>query len=174
MKRFVIPAAFFILPFFICGQVLPPDVYPQGYFRNPGKDASSFIQLNDGSGLKRYYRTGDVVMRDPEGDLLYIGRLDNQVQIQGFRVEMGEIEAIARTYPGIGQLAAVAIPNDVGNMQVILVLENFKNENDAVRDFLKEKLPNYMWPSKILNINELPKTLGGKIDRKSIMEFAKL
>ena len=78
----------------------------EGYFKNPEKTASSFIQLKRLHGDLRFYRTGDMVMHDPEGDLLYIGRSDNQVQIQGFRVELGEIESHARKFPNVGQLAS--------------------------------------------------------------------
>jgi D-alanine--poly(phosphoribitol) ligase subunit 1 len=144
----------------------------EGYFNNPGKTASSFLQLNSPTGDLRYYRTGDIVMRDPEGELLYIGRVDNQVQIQGFRVEMGEIESHARNFPNAGQLAAIAVPNDLGNMQVYLVMENFNASVDDLKEFLKDKLPSYMWPARIISVAEFPKTVGGKIDRKALSEFA--
>ena len=112
-------------------------------------------------------------MRDPDGDLLYIGRVDNQVQIQGFRVELGEIESNARKFPDSGQLAAIALPNDVGNMQVFLIIENFKGKAEEMKEFLKEKLPSYMWPVKIISISEFPKTVGGKIDRKALSGYIK-
>ncbi len=145
----------------------------EGYFNNPGKTASAFILFNSAQGDMKYYRTGDMVMRDPDGDLLYIGRVDNQVQIQGFRVEMGEIESHARQYPGAGQLAAIALPNDVGNLQVYLIMENFSGQVEALKEYLKEKLPSYMWPAKIICVTEFPKTVGGKIDRKALSAFIK-
>jgi len=110
-------------------------------------------------------------MRDPDGDLLYIGRTDNQVQIQGFRVEMGEIEAHARKFDNIGQLAAIAIPNDLGNMQIYLIVEKFSGAVELLKEFLKDKIPSYMWPSKIISVAEFPKTVGGKIDRKALSGF---
>ncbi len=144
-----------------------------GYFNNPEKTDISFIRFSTPHGPRKFYRTGDMVMRDPDGDLLYIGRVDNQVQIQGFRVEMGEIESHARTFPDAGQLAAIALPNDVGNMQVYLIMENFTGSVEELKEFLKDKLPSYMWPSKIISVTEFPKTVGGKIDRKALIEFIK-
>jgi len=144
-----------------------------GYFKNPGKTNSAFIAIKTVHGDLKYYRTGDMVMRDPDGDLLYIGRVDNQVQIQGFRVELGEIESNARKFPGSGQLAAIALPSDVGNMQIFLIMENFNGQPEEMREFLKEKLPSYMWPVKIISISEFPKTVGGKIDRKALSGYIK-
>jgi amino acid adenylation domain-containing protein len=144
-----------------------------GYYKNQEKTNSAFIYFNTAKGSLRFYRTGDLVMRDQDGDLLYIGRVDNQVQIQGFRVEMGEIESNARKFPNSGQLAAIAIPNDVGNMQVYIIIENFKRPVEEMREFLKDKLPSYMWPAKIISVAEFPKTVGGKIDRKALSEFIK-
>jgi D-alanine--poly(phosphoribitol) ligase subunit 1 len=145
----------------------------EGYYNNQVKTASAFIQYTVAHESLKFYKTGDMVMRDPDGDILYIGRIDNQVQIQGFRVEMGEIESHARKFPNTGQLAAVAIPNDVGNMQVYLIMENFSGPVEELKEYLRDKLPSYMWPSKIILVTEFPKTVGGKIDRKALSEFIK-
>ena len=107
-------------------------------------------------------------MRDTEGDIMYIGRIDNQVQIQGFRVEMGEIEYHARNFHGTGQVIAIALPNEMGNMQVYLFLENFPYDTDEIKEYLRNKLPAYMWPAKIITVPEFPKTIGGKTDRKAL------
>jgi D-alanine--poly(phosphoribitol) ligase subunit 1 len=144
-----------------------------GYFKNQEKTETSFLRVKTPHGHLIYYRTGDMVMRDPDGDLLYIGRVDNQVQIQGFRVEMGEIESHARKFPNSGQLAAIALPNDVGNIQVYLIMEGFNGSVDAVKEFLKDRLPSYMWPNRIITLAEFPKTVGGKIDRKALADFIK-
>jgi acyl-coenzyme A synthetase/AMP-(fatty) acid ligase len=143
----------------------------EGYYNNQVKTDSAFIEITTKQGILKLYRTGDMVMRDPDGDLLYIGRADNQVQIQGFRVEMGEIESHARKFDNIGQLAAIAIPNDLGNMQIYLIVEKFSGTVELLKEFLKDKIPSYMWPSKIISVAEFPKTGGGKIDRKALSGF---
>lgn len=139
-----------------------------GYYHDDEKTAASFFEVFTSMGERTYYRTGDMVMRDADGDIMYIGRIDNQVQIQGFRVEMGEIEFHARNFPGVGQVAAIPQPNEVGNMQIFLLLENCSVKPEELREYLRSKVPAYMWPARIIPVPEFPKTVGGKIDRKAL------
>jgi acyl-coenzyme A synthetase/AMP-(fatty) acid ligase len=140
-----------------------------GYLNNPEQTGKAYVSLDDGDGERIYYRTGDQVILDNEGDLLYVGRIDNQVQIQGFRVELGEIEYHAGNFPGAGKVIAISQPNEVGNMMVYLFLENFRGSVDELKDWLVRKLPAYMLPGKIIILDSFPVNTHEKIDRQALI-----
>ncbi|MEL6440609.1 MAG: amino acid adenylation domain-containing protein [Cyanobacteria bacterium J06621_8] len=110
----------------------------------------------------RIYKTGDRVRQLPNGNLEYLGRLDNQVKIRGFRIELGEIEAILNRHPNIK--ASVAVVNGDRLIAYIIVSETEGN----FRQFLADKLPSYMIPAYIIQLESFPLTPNGKIDRKAL------
>ncbi len=119
----------------------------------------------------KLYKTGDLARYLPDGNIEYLGRIDNQVKIRGFRIELGEIEAVLRQHedvqascvivredtPGDQRLVAYIVPQP----QVIPTLS-------ILRSFLKEKLPNHMVPSAIIILESLPLTVNGKIDLRAL------
>ncbi len=119
------------------------------------------------------YRSGDAVEIDPNGQILFRGRIDDQVKVRGFRVELGEIEAKLCEAAGIAQ-AAVVLRNDDGNEQLTaFVVPSFENEVDAklLRSRLREVLPPYMVPSRFEFVLALPTLASGKIDRKALKQI---
>lgn len=142
------------------GQVTP------GYVNNAERNRSAFI-TRDG---RRYYKTGDVCYLDDDNDLFYCGRADHQVKIQGFRIELSEIEVVARDLFALNT-AAVVYQNALGVPQLGLFLEKYAGEVDSVRTSLEEKLPYYMIPSSIRVIDHLPYNTSGKIDRVSLVKL---
>jgi non-ribosomal peptide synthetase component F len=133
-----------------------------GYL-DPEKSKPVFFDLNG----VRHYRTGDIAYRRTDGNFIYCGRLDHQVKIQGFRVELGEIEHHART---VYACNAVAIPvtNAQGMSQIDIVLEKETTNKDTIIAGLKDRLPSYMVPTDVHFITPFPLNVNGKIDRKAL------
>jgi D-alanine--poly(phosphoribitol) ligase subunit 1 len=147
--------------FFICsGQVTP------GYINNEELNRSAFMVWNG----RRYYKTGDVCYLDEDSDLYYCGRADHQVKIQGFRIELSEIEVVARELFALNT-AAVVYKNALGVPQLGLFLERYSGEVERVKTSLESKLPYYMIPSSIQVIENLPYNNSGKIDRVSLVKL---
>jgi non-ribosomal peptide synthetase component E (peptide arylation enzyme) len=118
------------------------------------------------------YRTGDRVKWLPDGNLIYLGRIDEQVKIRGFRIEIGEIETIASQYPGVDQ--AVVIIHESSHLckQLVLFVTTIKEKQTLdikeIRQYMLEYLPDYMIPARIQIIESIPLTPNGKIDRKKM------
>jgi len=142
-----------------------------GYWKNPTKNKEAFFTIIIDGNEKTYYRTGDVAFQDNEGDFIYCGRIDNQVKIQGFRVELSEIEHHAREFAKQNQVAAVAYKNKIGNQQIHLFVEDYNGSFSDLDKHLKLKLPVYMLPSSISTINKFPLNSNGKVDRKSLNQL---
>ncbi|MBN3035441.1 MAG: amino acid adenylation domain-containing protein [Bacteroidales bacterium] len=148
-----------------------PQLTP-GYLNQPGKNRETFFTMEYQGESGRFYRTGDLAFKDEEGDYMFCGRADNQVQIQGFRVELGEIEHHARKFTKIPNVAAVAFQNEVGSVQIHLFLESYSGKKKEVNEYLKAKLPSYMIPAGISSLEQLPVSSNGKIDRKALARLA--
>lgn len=142
-----------------------------GYWNDPKKSKEVFITLDYFDTPTEFYRTGDLCFEDEKGCIHYCGRIDNQVQIQGFRVELNEIEHTVRQYHTKGNNIVTVVPNQLGNHELHLFLENFKSDHVHLLSFLKEKLPLYMCPNKIHDLHEFPVNTSGKIDRKKLQEL---
>lgn len=143
----------------------------KGYWKNPEKNKSVFIELVINNKPLTFYKTGDLVYFDEQNDFYYCGRIDNQVQIQGYRVEMGEIEHHARTIVNKSQVVAIAKENVEGVFQLFLMIEDKEQDISELKNHLKEKLPTYMLPHKIIAVEKFPLTTSGKIDREKLKAF---
>ena len=144
-----------------------PQVTP-GYWRDPERTAASFIVPPRCT--ERHYRTGDRVRR-PVGDgpLRYIGRVDNQVKVNGHRVELGEVEAAVREVSGVDAVIALGwppTPSGVGGIEAFL--GDTAVDADAVRHAVGRRLPHYMVPRRLHLLPELPLNANGKYDRKAL------
>lgn len=135
-----------------------------GYWGDAEKTAAAFLEI----GGERYYRTGDLVERDASGELLYRGRMDSQVKVDGHRVELGEIEHHARTQLGDGLVAAVCAPDDAGAARIALFVSAAAVDRQALEGHLKARMPHYMQPKEIVVLDEMPVNLNGKIDRPAL------
>lgn len=143
----------------------------EGYIKNESKNREAFIQRSAGSGTKRFYRSGDMCYRDEDGDIFYCGRFDNQVKIQGFRIELSEIEFLVRTQLGYNNVVIVT-EDEQGAARLVLVVENRPDADmRPIITHLKGKLPEYMVPAAGHFIEEFPLNTSGKTDRKRIKEI---
>ncbi|SNB55512.1 amino acid adenylation domain-containing protein [Marinobacter sp. es.042] len=152
---------------YIAGPVLA-----HGYINNPDQTLQRFVNLSGTEESKRAYRTGDLVSQNGEGELLYLGRIDDQTKINGYRVELSEVEATLLD-TGLVKEAAVAVEEVRGQKRLVAFITSKSGaaEPDAdLRRSLAKSIPGYMIPSRFHWLEELQKTPSGKIDRKSMVE----
>lgn len=146
------------------------DGLARGYLNNEALTEEKFMEdpfKKDG----RMYRTGDLGSWLPDGNILFMGRKDDQVKINGFRVEPGEIENTLQGFPGIHSAVVIApkINNEEKELRAYFVGER-EIDITAIRAYLAKKLPAFMIPACFIQVKEMPLTVNGKIDRKSLPE----
>ncbi len=141
----------------------------RGYWNNPEKNESSFFYIDYQGKRTRFYHTGDLCFKDEDGDILYSGRMDNQVKIQGFRVELGEIEYHAREFLN-RNVVCLALDHD-GIKVLHLIIEGKKVDTGVLLSYLKSKMPHYMIPQAVSFIEVFPLNNSDKIDRRKIIEI---
>jgi amino acid adenylation domain-containing protein len=146
----------------------------QGYWGHPDKTAKVMIPNTFQPHFNEHvYKTGDIVTLDANGDYLYLGRQDGMIKTRGYRVELGEIEAVIYGHPGIQEVAVLPVPDDVlGNRlhAVISVYEGIVLTREEILAFCSKQLPRYMIPDEIEFREMLPKTSTGKTDRVSLAQ----
>jgi nonribosomal peptide synthetase CepB len=136
-----------------------------GYHDRPGLTADRFVAAPDGG---RRYRTGDLARRRPDGAVEYLGRLDDQVKVRGFRVELGEIRAALIAQPGITDAAVVVLDGRIVGYPVGEAVLGTVLDLDAVTAALARRLPEYMVPSALVVVPGLPTGPSGKLDRAKL------
>ena len=144
----------------------------RGYLNRPDLTAAKFIHdpFSTAKGA-RLYKTGDVARYLPDGNIEFLGRTDDQVKVRGFRVELGEIEALLSQFHGIDM--AVVVPREDARGEKTLVAYFVPAKEPAptgseLREFLKERLPDYMLPSSFVKLETMPLTPNGKVDRRTL------
>jgi D-alanine--poly(phosphoribitol) ligase subunit 1 len=116
-----------------------------------------------------YYRTGDLCSIDADGDYFFEGRNDSQIKINGYRVELGEVENAALKIDGIKEAVAITV-NELNSEQIILFLVcQVQYSETALQNYLKKRIPDYMMPRKFIFIGNLPYNLNGKIDKQNLV-----
>jgi thioesterase domain-containing protein len=148
------------------------DGLARGYLNRPELTAEKFIP-NPFSGEPgdRLYRTGDVARYLSDGTIEFMGRVDNQVKVRGFRVELGEIESVLGRHPAVRETAVIASDDKTGRSRLVAyVVPEIPSEitANALRNFLEQKLPEYMVPSAFVVLDLLPLTPNGKVDRRAL------
>ncbi|MEU5404189.1 amino acid adenylation domain-containing protein [Streptomyces sp. NPDC005963] len=146
----------------------------RGYLGQAVLTANRFIACPHGEPGARMYRTGDVVRWTKNGQLEYVDRSDFQVKIRGRRIELGEIESVLTAHPDVGNAVAVVREESAGDQRLLAYVVPGGQVDPAELDIefltglLQEQLPEYMVPSAIVPLVELPKTLSGKLDRAAL------
>jgi acyl carrier protein len=119
----------------------------------------------------RMYRTGDVGKWQSDGNLVFLGRRDDQVKVRGYRIELGEIEAVLQNYAGVNGAVVLARPDEAGEQELIAyVTGSHALETTALHGWLTHHLPAYMIPIHFLQLEKWPLTPNGKIDKKKLPE----
>ena len=151
----------------LAGEQLTP-----GYLNNPELNANAFFSANTSESLTRYYRSGDLCFVGDDGQIMYVGRKDTQVKIQGFRVELSEVEFQAKKALGDkSQTVAFTLENAQGINEIFLVIEQDSINESAIKETLKSKLASYMIPKRVFALGSFPLNVNGKIDRKQIKQL---
>ncbi|MEU1601782.1 amino acid adenylation domain-containing protein [Micromonospora matsumotoense] len=144
----------------------------RGYVGRPALTAERFVADPDGSG-GRLYRSGDRVRLRPDGDLEYAGRVDNMVNIRGFRVEPGEIEATLARHPAVGAAVVTVRTDEPGRVTLVGYVTPAGTATPTaaeVREWLRHQLPEYLLPGHVVVLDALPLTPTGKVDRAALPE----
>ncbi|MCP4660718.1 MAG: amino acid adenylation domain-containing protein, partial [bacterium] len=143
----------------------------RGYLERPQLTAERFLPDPFGAAGSRLYRTGDLARYLPDGRLDFLGRLDHQVKIRGFRIELREIEILLGEHPGLREAAVATRDDSAGDKSLVAYVVASGAAAPAVaelRAFLAVKLPDYMVPSRWVELPSLPLTPNGKIDRAAL------
>ncbi|WP_030823981.1 amino acid adenylation domain-containing protein [Streptomyces hygroscopicus] len=148
-----------------------------GYL-DPRDNAGRFVQRADGRatvvadcpepGEELWYRTGDRVRHDTVHGLIHLGRLDQQVKVRGYRVELGEIEAVLRSRPGVRDAVVVAVAGPRGESKLVAAYTADAAEPGPLLDAVRDRLPGYMVPDTLTRFETFPLNANGKIDRRAI------
>lgn len=171
---YILDAALQPVPIGVVGELYAGgDGVARGYHNRPELTREKFIPNPFGEG--RLYRTGDLVryLRD-RGAIEFLGRMDSQVKIRGFRIEPGEVEAMLAQYPAIQEAVVLAREHGARDKHLVAYVVPVTGatcDSGQVRDFLKAKLPDYMLPSALVLVADIPLTANGKIDRRALLEI---
>jgi amino acid adenylation domain-containing protein len=143
----------------------------KGYLNRPELTAEKFIPNPfDREKETHLYKTGDLARYLKDGNIEYLGRIDNQVKIRGFRIELGEIEVVLAQHPSIAETVVIAREDLPGDKRLVAYIVPQKEQpyNSELRSFLQERLPNYMIPSVFMFLDAMPRTPSGKVDRRAL------
>ncbi|HEV2733436.1 MAG TPA: condensation domain-containing protein, partial [Longimicrobiaceae bacterium] len=158
------------------GNLVPEGIAGELRLGGPGV-ARGYLGREDATGERfltrdgeRFYRTGDRARRLPDGALEFLGRTDRQVKVRGFRVEPGEVEAVLSACPGVRECVVAAREDAPGETRLVgyVVPGEDAPPAEAVRSFLRERLPGHMVPSAFVVLERLPLTPNGKVDRGAL------
>ena len=164
------------------GHLLPPGALGElviagphvgaGYLNRPEKTAEVFIKNPYDTGeYENAYKTGDIVRFRTDGEIEFIGRRDGQVKIHGFRIELSEVEAVIRDFPGIKDAAVVAkdLGADGKAVAAYFVADETISPKD-ISEFIRERKPPYMVPASIMQLDKIPLNQNGKVNKKALPE----
>jgi amino acid adenylation domain-containing protein/FkbH-like protein len=168
---FILDAQRQLLPIGVPGELyIGGDGLARGYLHRPELTAEKFVAHPFQEGA-RVYRTGDLARWRADGNLEFLGRMDHQVKIRGFRIELGEIETLLRQHSEIAEVIVVAQEGQAGDKQLaayVVVHPASQLSVGTLREYLKQRLPEYMVPPHIVFLETMPLTPNGKVDRKAL------
>ncbi|MFD0969298.1 amino acid adenylation domain-containing protein, partial [Plantactinospora endophytica] len=168
-RMYVLDARLRPTPFGVTGEAyIAGDLVTRGYFGRPGLTSTKFVADPYGPPGSRMYRSGDLFRWRADGQLEFVARVDDQVKLRGFRIEPGEIEAVAQRYPAVRHAAVVLREDTPGNRRLVGYVAPAGVDVAGLREHLARQLPEYMVPSSIVALDELPTTANRKLDRAAL------
>ncbi len=172
-KIYILDSHLHPVPIGVSGEIyISGEGLARGYLNHPGITSEKFIPhpFSQQPGM-RLYKTGDLGRYVNDGNIEFLGRIDNQVKIRGFRIELGEIEALLNQHQGVQETVVIAREDVPGNKRLVAyVVPQSKSATtvNELRNFAKDKLPEFMVPSVVVLLKELPLSPNGKVDRKAL------
>lgn len=189
-EAYVLDAQFQLVPVGVPGELyLGGPALARGYLGRPDMTAERFVPNPFRQDGTRLYRTGDLVRYLPDGVLEFLGRVDTQVKVRGYRVELGEIEALLKKYPGVREAVVLAQRDQIHNdrshnngleaagaqtqsaarlIGYVVTTRRASALHDRLQRYLEAHLPPYMVPADLILLDSLPLTPGGKVDRRAL------
>ncbi|KLT71296.1 non-ribosomal peptide synthetase [Flavobacterium sp. ABG] len=170
-KLYIVDRQMSLQPIGVPGELLIEGVQvSQGYLNRPELNAEKFMAspFNEG---ERIYRTGDLAKWLPNGEIVYIGRIDNQVKIRGNRIELGEIETRILESGYVDNVAVLVKGEELARKYLVAyVIPKEGYQQEDLYTYLKSRLPEYMLPGLVIEMDSFPLTSSGKLDRKLLPE----
>jgi amino acid adenylation domain-containing protein len=170
---YILDRNFQLVPVGVAGELcIGGEGLARGYLNRPELTAEKFIEdpFSAVTGA-RLYRTGDLVRYLPDGNIEFLGRIDHQVKIRGFRIELGEIESVLEQHEAVKEAVVMPREDIPGEKRLVAYLVPNGKQTPSVsllRQYLKEKLPDYMVPNAFVMLEKFPLTPNGKVDRKAL------
>ncbi|MFK8104775.1 MAG: amino acid adenylation domain-containing protein, partial [Saprospiraceae bacterium] len=167
-----------LLPIGVTGELYIGGVgLARGYWNQPALTAEKFI-TSPFDATKKLYQTGDLACWLADGSVAFKGRKDKQIKLRGFRIELGEIEANLKMFPGVAQAVVLLAGTETQSKQLIAYVSQTSNTTllrvDAILNYLKERLPAYLIPTRTIVVEMIPLTKSGKVDELALLQRAKL
>jgi amino acid adenylation domain-containing protein/FkbH-like protein len=149
------------------------DGLARGYWHRPELTATKFVEnpFKEHDPSPVLYRTGDLTRYLPNGEVEFVGRIDEQVKVRGFRIELGEIESVLRKHPGVRDCVARVWGSNAHKKTIVAYVVPSRSSVPSVtelRGFLREHVPDYMLPSAFVSLEQLPVTANGKVNRAAL------
>ncbi|KER04948.1 amino acid adenylation domain-containing protein [Photorhabdus temperata] len=150
----------------------------KGYLNSDNTSSGKFIEIENNNLSRVYYCSGDIVKCNDNGELIYQGRIDQQVKVNGYRIETGEIESIMAQLDGIEDVCVIALRSEMlGDYLLCCFSSSIESDVTLIERFkilAKDKLPVYMRPLKYKRLDRIPRTVNGKIDKSTIIHSLEL
>lgn len=171
---FILNSSLQPVPMGVAGElVVAGPCVAKGYLNQPGLTAERFVQLPSENSSQRAYRTGDLVRELASGNLEFVGRTDDQIKINGYRVEPGEIVHCLLQHPEISAAVVLAMPgkNEDPELTAFFISNDSELRNTEIKGFLEKQLPAYMIPSRFVVLESIPLNKNGKVDQRALAKI---
>ncbi len=160
------------------GRLLPPcaigelaitgDGVGIGYLGLPERTEKAFVPLDTPKGTQRAYRSGDSVMMLPDGNLVFFGRLDDQVKLRGLRIELGEVQSVLSAYPGVKNCVVLVLGEGMSAYLAAWYTAEQEIDKASLLEYMGTKLTKYMVPTALMQLDTIPMTANRKVDKKRL------
>jgi amino acid adenylation domain-containing protein len=172
MRAYVLDASFQPLPVGTAGELFLGGIgVARGYLNRPELTAERFVRdpFDDRPGA-RLYRTGDLAQWRADGNIEFLGRMDDQVKLRGFRIELGEIECALAQHADIRQATVLLREDEPGDPRLVayFIADDVAPDSHQLRDFLAQTLPDHMVPTRFVRLSAFPLNANGKLDRRAL------